>query len=294
MLRPEVMSTARLARAFFFLLPLPLFASGCVISCVGDDSNDVSCNADVCCDANGCWPIEQGGSGQGNGSQGGASQGGASQGGASQGAGGAGGGAPVCDPAQNLCPCVDGACDGGLSCVGGDCVEACLFDYECQDGQLCANGLCSPSCSDASPCLTGYACVGGACLLDPSSPQCGQNSDCDGQICVDGVCRAACSKNADCLAGEVCAAPEGGCVPDTSPTPACSAQVACAGQGQFCDDSGYCRYACNTLEECKLIDARFDACDANVCKTQEELSPACTFEMPCPNGEACVSNTCVP
>lgn len=261
-----------------------------MISCAGDDSSNLSCNEEVCCDEFGCSPIDQGGAGQGNGAQGGG--GGASAGGAGQ--GGAGGAAAVCDPAINQCPCAnDGTCAEGLSCIAGDCVEPCLFDYECTDGQVCADGLCSVSCSDQIPCLTGYACIGGACLIDAANPQCQDDTTCDGLVCAGGICRPACVTNADCGAGTVCQASSGACVPDTSPTTACSAELACPGVGQFCDDSGYCRYACATLEECKLIDARFDGCDAGVCKTQEEISPQCSFESPCLEGAVCVSNVCV-
>jgi hypothetical protein len=67
----------------------------------------------------------------------------------------------------------------------------------------------------------------------------------------------------------------------------------CSGEGQGCGDDGYCHYGCLTVEECKLIDARFDACDQGVCKTDEELDPACWFGEPCLSGAPCVSNECV-
>jgi len=58
-------------------------------------------------------------------------------------------------------------------------------------------------------------------------------------------------------------------------------------------DDGDCHYQCQTLEDCKLIDARYDGCDQGECKTDAELNPTCTFSMPCQDGSHCVSNTCV-
>ena len=215
-------------------------------------------------------------------------------GGADQGGGDVGGAPAVCDPSLAACPCSDTAdCGEGLDCIDDKCVSACGFDFECADAEVCANGQCVPVCDEAGQCgEPGYACVGGACLADPLNPQCSSPTDCQGSPCVDGFCTSACITNADCAADFLCEAASGTCFQDLGPTLVCSDAIPCAGEGQTCSD-GFCRYACATVQDCKLIDARFDACDAAVCKTDEELNPECGLGLPCAGEAPCVSNECV-
>ena len=263
-------SRAWLKNSFVWLAPLPVFLSGCVVSC-NDGNDDFGCG-DSCYEG-----------------------GYTSNGGANAGGQNAGGADAVCDPALAACPCSETAdCSEGLNCIDNKYVTACGFDFECADAEVCANGQCVGSCDEAGQCSSpGYACVGGACLPDAENPLCETPTDCQGLPCVDGFCTSACITNADCEADYLCEAATGTCFPDLGPTPVCSESLPCTGEGQTCED-GYCRYSCTTLEECKLIDSRFDACDAEICKTDDEVSPECGLDLACPGGEPCVSNECVP
>ena len=162
-------------RTLAALAPLPLFISGCVVSC--NDGND-----DFGCDDS-CY---EGGY--------------AAVGGADQGGGNVGGAAPACDPSVAACPCVEvGDCSDGLECIDEKCVLACGFDFECTDAEVCANGQCVAACDEAGQCpAPGYACVGGGCLPDADNPTCTTPTDCQGLPCVDGFCTSACITNADC------------------------------------------------------------------------------------------------
>jgi len=258
-------------RTFVLLAPVPVFLSGCIVSYDDDyDCNDGNCY--------------QGGYN---------ASGGANPGGGN--VGGEGGAGAVCDPAVVVCPCSDTSeCSEGLDCVDNKCLDACGFDFECGDAEVCADGQCVDVCNSDGLCDVGYACVGGGCLPDPLNPICSTPTDCAGMPCVDGFCTTACLTNADCPESFLCEAATGACFPDLGPTPLCGPEAACTGEGQTCSPEGFCRYACETLEECKLIDARFDACDAGVCKTDEELNPECGLGIPCEEAQACVSNECAP
>ena len=264
-------------RAFFVCISVASLLGGCLI--FDDGPNDDGECFGGCCDdeAPGC----QGGSD----TVGGGGQGGTGGVGGSGGAGGEAG----CDPSLVVCACEDASnCAEGLACLDGDCIEVCIFDFECADGEVCADGACVPSCN--TECALGEVCVAGACL--PSeTPECVTGADCESGVCVNGACTSACETHADCPEDELCQASSGTCITDTSPTPSCSEELPCTGEGQTCID-GTCRYECEALTECKLIDSRFDACDAGLCKTQEEVAPECTFDSPCASGAPCISNAC--
>jgi hypothetical protein len=276
--------TARAPAALF------LMAATAATGCGGCDDATVQCdaNGENCevCDAYGCHPAEPG-TGSGGSGQGGAT-----------GAGGSGGSAPACDPAVTTCPCdAEGACPEGTQCIEGLCLAGCDFSYECGPGKVCANGQCALGCDDGSPCPeAGTTCENGVCVVDPLNPACSDQTPCAGagEICVDGVCATGCATHADCAAGEVCNAATGACILDPSPQPGCGAVgAACGGVGQQCMADGYCHYPCTTVEACQLIDNRFIACDTGICKTEEEVSPECTIEDPCPAGQDCISNSCL-
>ncbi len=268
-----------------FAALLPIVFGGCVFRC-GDGHEDHSCEG-----PGGCWDDDEEAVvvsvsvSVGSGSGGAGGQGGQ---------GGEGGSIepPACDPSEVICACTN-ACPGSLTCVGGLCLDACNFDYECGPGTVCGNGQCVPACDATTPCDSGYACVGGGCLPDPLNPQCVDDFGCDGLVCADGLCTSPCVTHADCAPGQLCNGATSACVADAAPVPLCDASTPCAGQGQSCLDDA-CHYACLTVMDCKLIDARFDGCDRGFCKTDLELDPECTASQPCAGGAACVSNVCVP
>ncbi len=273
------------------------FSTGCVIA-VGDDDGYQCDGYGYCCDAYGCWSDGAGTPYGGSPSTGGSAQGGAAQGGSSEGGAGAGGSAPGCDASSIVCACdtVDdcGGPASGLACLDGQCLDACSFDYQCGDSAVCADGRCVDACGPTATCPPGFQCVGGGCLQDPGAPQCLVAEDCASGICVNGLCTTACDDNSGCPDGQLCDAATASCFDDPSVQPACDPQAdPCDGSGQSCADDGYCHYGCSTVQDCKLIDARYDACDAGICKTSTEVDPECTFENPCVDGSPCVSNSCV-
>ena len=191
------------------------------------------------------------------------------------------------------CPCDDqGECSGDLQCVSGLCIHGCEFSYQCGAGKVCANGECEIACDEVTPCPTAYTCDKGVCVPDPNNPQCSDAQPCASGVCKDGICSTECTTNTDCATGEICDSVGGVCVPDPSPTAGCGASQACVGIQQ-CMADGYCHYACSTVQECKLIDVRYDYCDQNMCKTEEEMNPECTIDQPCPQGQDCISNECL-
>lgn len=269
-----------------FAIVLPLVFGGCVFRC-GDDHYGQG----YYCEGPGCYD-DDGAGADGAGAQGAGGQ--SSDGGGGQGQGGEGGAPPSCDPSQVICACSETvACAEGLTCVSGQCLAACGFDYDCGPGLVCGNGQCVAACDADNPCGAGYACVGGGCLVNPADPQCIDETGCDGLACIGGFCTTACETHADCGTGQLCDGATSGCVADLSPVPLCDDQTACPGTGQACL-SGTCHYECLDVTDCKLIDARFDACDRGFCKTDLEANPECTASSPCAGGEACVSNVCAP
>lgn len=282
----------------YLFVAAPLAATGCT----GCNASDIQCDAYgncTICDSYGCHaanPDPTGGAGASASTAsgiGGNGQGGNGQGGSAPTTTGTGGSGPTCDSSIVTCPCTDKSqCAGGDYCLGGLCLPGCNHDYECGIGNVCANGLCTQGCSAEVACASGYKCLAGACVIDASNPVCTGNQDCPGMICVGGLCTTQCVANKDCPTGQLCDAQTGSCFPDPTPKPLCT--TTCAGSGQVCGADGYCHYSCSTVNQCKLIDNRFVACDAGFCKTQEEVSPVCDLDHPCPNGASCISNLCVP
>ncbi|MFN9813549.1 MAG: MopE-related protein [Deltaproteobacteria bacterium] len=100
-------------------------------------------------------------------------------------------------------PCDEIVCEGGLTCLGGRCVDCHVT--RCAAGEICVASQCQPD-----------RCLG---------------RDCGDEACVDGVCTASCGPE-DCASTERCTA-AGGCEPDPC------ADVMCE-SGRFCDE-GECR-----------------------------------------------------
>jgi hypothetical protein len=279
-------------KVFGALVALGLFSVSAA-GCGGCNESTLQCdnitNQCQICDAYGCHNANVTGSGGGF-----SSSSSSSSTGSTSSSTGAGGAKPTCDQATEACPCATPAeCNSGKQCIDGLCIVGCDFDYQCGAGNVCANGKCEVGCDAQTPCALGYTCDKGACVPDPANPQCGPNKPCEGkELCVDGFCSKPCLANADCGAGKICDGQSGACIPDPSPQVGCSANMPCTGQGQQCGADGYCHYPCNDVNACKLIDNRFAACDQSVCKTQEEVNPECTLNMPCPSGKDCISNHC--
>lgn len=285
------------------LAALPFLGAGC--GGCSDPSLECDENGENCmiCDAYGCHPADDGSGANGQGANGtGANGTGANgSGGEGTGATGSGGdgqggtGGAGCDPEVTTCTCEDADCPSDLDCIEGLCLNGCNHTFECGLGKVCANGQCAIGCDDLTPCVqAGTTCDKGVCVPDPQNPQCTAETPCPGrQACVGGLCFAECEVHADCDEGFLCNTITGACMPDPSPTPLCDDQTTCPGVGQVCWSDGYCRYPCDNLQECKLIDNRFDACDMGICKTEEEIDPECDLDDPCPNGEDCISNECL-
>lgn len=259
--------------------------------CGGCDDSSLQCDAAgkhcVLCDAYGCREADPGGN---SGGSGGAS----ANAGGGTGTGTSTGSGQSCDQTQNACPCSSNSdCDKGLACVNGLCIAGCDFSYECGAGNICINGACVPGCDAMTPCAAGYTCVNGGCVVDPKNPQCDAQDPCPAGVCVGGLCTTDCKVNADCGPGKLCDNKTHACIDDPSPQPVCSQTVKCTGVGQVCLNDGYCHYPCNSVNDCKIIDSRFIACDQNICKTQEEVQPECSLNKPCPAGKSCVSNKCL-
>lgn len=272
---------------------------GCTDPSIECDENGENC---VICDAYGCSPADsigsgangQGANGQGASGQGGEGQGASGQGGAgNSGAGGAGGAG--CDPEVTTCTCEEMGCPADLDCIDGLCLDGCNHTFECGPGKVCANGQCAIGCDEDNPCVqAGTTCDKGVCVPDPANPVCDAATPCPtGEACINGLCFPECEVHADCDDGFLCNSLTGACMPDPSPTPLCDDQTMCPGVGQVCWSDGYCRYTCQNLQECKLIDNRFEACDMGICKTEEEIDPECDLQNPCPNGLDCISNHCL-
>ncbi len=221
-----------------------------------------------------------------------------------QGTGGTGGVMP-CDPASAVCPCMLSVdCGGGSQlCLNGICIEPCDFSYQCGPGNVvCANGQCADKCDAQLPCPEpGYKCSKGVCVPDPQNPQCSMDKPCpDGtMVCVGGLCTSACTQNSDCAPGDVCNWNTGTCMADPSIQPACSQDSECqSAQPQKCAGLGFCYFVCDPASPtadmfCKSIDNRLVKCDQGLCKTQEELTPQCTTQIPCPVGQDCINNKCL-
>ena len=96
----------------------------------------------------------------------------------------------------------NGDCQGGLVCVGGQCVE-CDSDEACGPGQVCREGACQarPECTSDTDCPDGKVCQGGTCQACQDDGQCGP-----GGKCQNGACQrpTACTTDEQCADDEDC------------------------------------------------------------------------------------------
>ncbi len=294
-LRPKPQVLAPSAVLIFFSLCGAVY-SGCgpapdsQLRCDPDGKNCFLCDANVCTPAN---PTVSSSGAGGNGGTGGTVETGGMGGMAGMGGMGTGGQAP-CDPLVTTCGCKEAVdCVSDMLCIDGLCVAGCDTSFECGGGKVCVNGKCEVGCNAQKSCDTGQTCYKGFCIPDPTNPECTPNKFCPvGQTCVDGICAATCTTNTNCPTGEVCDSTTGGCIPNPSPIPSCGAGKPCPGTA-LCGNGGYCQFPCADVNACKLIDSRYVACDNNICKVEEEVSPECSLDKPCAAGKDCVSNKCL-
>ena len=208
----------------------------------------------------------------------------------------------TCGGTAGPCPCEKTAdCSGGLTCVAGSCTapqNTCKYSSECGDDKVCAEGQCLASCASA-PCADGFACEKGVCKptpVGPGNPACTGDAQCttpEAPSCVRGACVKACGGDAECGAGKYC--DQGACVPDTRPTPNCTADDQCGGTSATPKKclGGFCKYTCTTNEYCRTIDNRIGYCAKdNVCRTAAEASAACFGPGECTGGMSCIDNQC--
>ncbi len=213
----------------------------------------------------------------------------------------------ACSEGRCLCSS-DAACASNQQCRQGRCEEQsrCIGDADCPAGQRCevTQGACLPACTTATSCAPGvdpqvanvlFVCQGGACLR-----RCLNDASCGGQglICEAGVCaRADCATLADCPAGQYCtSATAGRCLEyrTCQSRSECPENTDCRTFGANACPPGFdCALKiCQELPRC-LIDADCTApafCQQGYCQP----STACPTGGPCPAGQICVAQRCVP
>lgn len=213
----------------------------------------------------------------------------------------------TCSEGRCLCGS-DAACAANQVCRQGRCEDSrrCTGDSDCPSGQHCevTQGACLPACTTAASCAPGvdpqvasalFVCQSGACLR-----RCINDASCGGQglICEAGLCaRADCATLADCPSGQYCtSATAGRCLEYR----VCQSSAECP-ENTDCRAfaSGNCppgfdcaQKICQALPRC-LIDTDCAApafCQQGYCQP----STACSTGGPCPAGQLCVAQRCVP
>jgi len=213
----------------------------------------------------------------------------------------------TCSEGRCLCGS-DAACAANQVCRQGRCEDRgrCTGDMDCPAGQRCevTQGACLPACTTAASCAPGvdpqvasvlFVCQGGACLR-----RCLNDASCGGQglICEAGLCaRADCATLADCPSGQYCtSATAGRCLEyrTCQSRAECPENTDCRAFGASSCPPGFdCTLKiCQELPGC-LIDADCAApafCQQGYCQP----STACPTGGPCPAGQLCVAQRCVP
>jgi hypothetical protein len=213
----------------------------------------------------------------------------------------------TCSQGRCLCDS-DAACAANQVCRQGRCEDRgrCTADADCPSGQRCevTQGACLPPCTTAASCAPGvdpqvasvlFVCQGGACLR-----RCISDASCGGQglLCEAGVCeRADCATLTDCPSGQYCtSATAGRCLEyqTCQSHQECPVNTDCRAFGSSGCPPGFdCALKiCQELPRC-LIDADCAApafCQQGYCQP----STACPTGGPCPTGQLCVAQRCVP
>jgi hypothetical protein len=205
-------------------------------------------------------------------------------------------------------------CDAGLSCCGGECVDATSSDEFCSatagtcgaecDGTTCCGGGCADTDTDAmncgacgNACDTGDICCGGECLDDDyDEANCG---GC-GITCSDGAnpdcCTGTCSPDASCdITPAICTGMglefcDGACVDDDTDENNCGACGTTCDAGDVCcggtcvdSDPTHCGGACT--------DCGSDLCCNGACTTST-ASNCTSCGLTCASGTACCGSGC--
>jgi hypothetical protein len=226
-----------------------------------------------------------------------------------------------CNPVTGVCTAIQGctgddACPGDLRCNAFGQCAGCEDRSECRADEACVLGTCLPDrpflstpdglCAEVE-CAGSRECVPntGVCELT-----CVEDDECpEGEFCDPELLRcipeAGCFDSGDCRPREICLAGLCvGCIDDSE----CQADEACVLGvcAQTADiDVTVCEPACEAGEICNPIAGVCVESPPFFCATDEDcqgeltcsilgLCVGCTDEVPCPEGLACVLNTCVP
>gem|GEM_PF-4305609 len=145
------------------------------------------------------------------------------------------------------------ACQGGLNCSGGRCLQGCVDDGECREGEVCSGGACSTvRCTKQGTCnLWGWAPVldslecaynpcrffgkPGICGAEETCVQCTGDVDCEAPLVCNiwGMCDSypGCGEHRGCAIGYICG--DGQCGQE------CTTSADCDLGGE-CREGGYC------------------------------------------------------
>jgi hypothetical protein len=220
---------------------------------------------------------------------------------------------------------VNGDCAAGSACVAGECkTGACISDADCADaGEVCLHEFCSPAdggtaadagstgpCTLDSECGAGALCIAGECIAQDAGTGigCSTSADCPAnESCVDAQCTVTgggtggCSSATDCAnnaTGTACVNGSCGC---TSPSDCLSPSDSCvAGQctgggntdagtiGGGGTGGGGIGGTCTSDNDC-VGNPTSPVCDTSA----GQCVPCTSAENKCPNGQSCVTDTCV-
>jgi hypothetical protein len=216
---------------------------------------------------------------------------------------------------------VNGDCPAGDRCVDGECKSgACSTDADCADGGgVCTNESCTlpdagadagipQSCTLDSQCGPGGQCIAGECITQDAGTGigCTTNADCPGnETCVNAQCivsgggTSGCASATDCATnpnGTACLSGTCGCTtPSDCPnaTDVCVASQCTPGTtgadaGTIGGGGGGVGGICTSDSDC-MGSPTNPVCDMSA----GQCVPCTATENACPNGESCVTDTCV-
>ena len=197
----------------------------------------------------------------------------------------------VCNPATNTCvQCVDNStCPTNAPYCTANTCRVCTATMGCTPPQVCITMGGTSSCQ--LRCMSDADCANApnnnrACnLATMMCVQCQNNTHCagnaNGPVCVGTTCRQ-CAVDTDCVTPGLPACYMNNCV-------ACRDNTHCAQPTPVCVTSGgnanTCR-ECGNNADCASKPG-LPACVTNVCRQ-------CSPTVPCPAGNNCTNNTCVP
>ncbi|MCG3172708.1 MAG: hypothetical protein GMKNLPBB_00863 [Myxococcota bacterium] len=152
----------------------------------------------------------------------------------------------------------DTDCSGGQRCSRGLCFSHCSLPADCFSGQFCEGGVCQVrECVDDSSCGGGEKCAGGRCIAFSCNP------DCTGKTCGGDGCEGFCGH---CFDNTFCSAASFRCEEKINCTDECA------------ENSTVCE---------SIFMVRKCVRGANGCA-------ALAAPEPCPEGQECQRNRCIP